>query len=371
MGIRNFFKFVEKYCPDIIERKKLGDYSGKLLGIDANFLLYKLLEQNMIFLCNNDIQDTNNYEMFFFKLTNIISYIYCFGIKLIFIFDGKVPEIKRNTVNERRFEREKAYNELENIIDELEELESDEDEVDPFQSFINDCKREDNETLSKEELLKKRKKLLLDSIYLDSNLIKSVKEFLTYCGVPYLDAPYEADSQLAYMSKNNLIDGVISNDYDILTFGAKKIIINVFLNTRLDIIKEVYEIQLDKLLKKIKLNYNTFVELCILMGSDYSEKPNYTFEYLYELILNKGSYENIKDMLDLPTNLNMENIKNYFFECYSTTFDYSTFIQTYKFFNYNLDKMSIFLNSKKNIFLNDTKIGKFMNNIKKSEFKKK
>ena len=36
-------------------------------------------------------------------------------------------------------------------------------------------------------------------------------------------APYEADSQLAYLSKSNYVDVIISEDSDLLVFGSKKV----------------------------------------------------------------------------------------------------------------------------------------------------
>lgn len=37
-------------------------------------------------------------------------------------------------------------------------------------------------------------------------------------------APYEADAQLAYLEKNNIIDGVITEDSDLLVFGCKTVL---------------------------------------------------------------------------------------------------------------------------------------------------
>ena len=37
-------------------------------------------------------------------------------------------------------------------------------------------------------------------------------------------APYEADSQLAYLSMQGLVDLVITEDSDLLVFGCKKVI---------------------------------------------------------------------------------------------------------------------------------------------------
>ena len=50
MGIKNFYKFIQKYSPNSIMNKSLGEYYGKCLGIDANLLLYKLLAKNIGFL---------------------------------------------------------------------------------------------------------------------------------------------------------------------------------------------------------------------------------------------------------------------------------------------------------------------------------
>ena len=40
-------------------------------------------------------------------------------------------------------------------------------------------------------------------------------------GVQYLVAPYEADAQLAYLERKGIIDGILSEDSDLLVFGAK------------------------------------------------------------------------------------------------------------------------------------------------------
>lgn len=42
--------------------------------------------------------------------------------------------------------------------------------------------------------------------------------------VAYVVAPYEADAQLAYLEKKGLIDGIITEDTDLLVFGCKKIL---------------------------------------------------------------------------------------------------------------------------------------------------
>lgn len=43
-------------------------------------------------------------------------------------------------------------------------------------------------------------------------------------GIPYVVAPYEADAQLVYLERRGVIDGIISDDSDLLVFGAKRLL---------------------------------------------------------------------------------------------------------------------------------------------------
>ena len=42
-------------------------------------------------------------------------------------------------------------------------------------------------------------------------------------GVECIVAPYEADAQLAYLQKENIVDLVITEDSDMLVFGCKRV----------------------------------------------------------------------------------------------------------------------------------------------------
>lgn len=41
--------------------------------------------------------------------------------------------------------------------------------------------------------------------------------------VPYVVAPYEADAQLAYLERIGLVDGIITEDSDLLVYGCQKV----------------------------------------------------------------------------------------------------------------------------------------------------
>jgi len=47
---------------------------------------------------------------------------------------------------------------------------------------------------------------------------------LKHHNIQYIVAPYEADSQMAYMERRGIIDGILSEDSDLLVFGARRLI---------------------------------------------------------------------------------------------------------------------------------------------------
>jgi exonuclease 1 len=56
--------------------------------------------------------------------------------------------------------------------------------------------------------------------YMARQLIEELKKL----DIQYVVAPYEADAQLAYLEKKGIIDGILSEDSDLLVYGAKKLI---------------------------------------------------------------------------------------------------------------------------------------------------
>ena len=55
-------------------------------------------------------------------------------------------------------------------------------------------------------------------------MARELIEELKNVGVEYVVAPYEADAQLVYLEKKGIIEGILSEDSDLLVFGAKRLL---------------------------------------------------------------------------------------------------------------------------------------------------
>lgn len=89
-------------------------------------------------------------------------------------------------------------------------------------------------------------------------------------GVPYIVAPYEADAQLVYLERQGLTSGIISEDSDLLVFGAKRLL------TKMDQHGQCIEINRSQFcaVREISLtgwSDEQFRQMAIFSGCDYLE----------------------------------------------------------------------------------------------------
>ncbi|KAK6365902.1 Rad2 nuclease [Exophiala oligosperma] len=99
-------------------------------------------------------------------------------------------------------------------------------------------------------------------------MARQLIEELKKLNVQYVVAPYEADAQLVYLENKGIIDGILSEDSDLLVFGAKRLL------TKLNQYGELVEIERSDfpLCKDLNLAGWTdtmFMRLAILSGCDY------------------------------------------------------------------------------------------------------
>ena len=65
---------------------------------------------------------------------------------------------------------------------------------------------------------------LQKAIDVTPEMARNLMEELKKADVPYVVAPYEADAQMVYLERQGLVNGIISEDSDLLVFGAKRLL---------------------------------------------------------------------------------------------------------------------------------------------------
>lgn len=122
-------------------------------------------------------------------------------------------------------------------------------------------------------------------------------EELKKAGVQYVVAPYEADAQLAYLERQGIIQGILSEDSDLLVFGAKRLL------TKLDQYGDCIEINRADFTacREISLvgwSDAEFRRMAILSGCDYLASINRMgLKSAYRLVRKHKTIEKILRML--------------------------------------------------------------------------
>ena len=237
MGIKKLNTFLNHFCRNDTCKKHFSELYGKKVAIDIMIYIYKYAAERTIIegiylLCS------------LLKKYNIIP---------IFIFDGKTPEIKQKLVQKRREKREKSKKQLNELLQ---------------LSDINSPKM-------KQKMLALKR----DTIKLKKTDIEDVKNIIDSFGYTYMIADYEADKLCAELVISNIVYACISEDTDLFVYGCPRILryLNLFNEVCI-----LYDLKL--ILKKLKLDFNTFKKICILSGCDYNETSIQIFK-LYNIYL--------------------------------------------------------------------------------------
>ena len=105
-----------------------------------------------------------------------------------------------------------------------------------------------------------------DSAHVTTEMLLEVQELLQLFGMPYVQAPMEAEAQCAQLEICSVVDGIISDDSDAFLFGAKTLYRHIFDEGKY---AEMYAA--DDLKKEMNLDRNKLINLALLLGSDYTE----------------------------------------------------------------------------------------------------
>jgi flap endonuclease-1 len=120
------------------------------------------------------------------------------------------------------------------------------------------------------------KKFALSKSFMFINCIHESKQLLENCGVPVIMAPSEAEAQCVSLQKEGLVDYVVSNDFDVMLYGSKKIIRKITFQSRkkvkgrcISYKPNIEVINTFENLDRLGISLNQLIDLSILVGNDY------------------------------------------------------------------------------------------------------
>lgn len=270
MGIKGLPSLIKNVAGTAAMKEyEFTKFNGMKVAVDASLIIYQTVmgvRSTGRDLRNKRGELTSHINGILYKILMFLSN----SMVPIFVFDGRPPEIKNQTLLKRKERQETAQRTTSNTA------------VNPHTDA---------------EYIKQFKQ----SFKPTNQDFKEIQILLDLMGIPYIIAPGEADVVCSWLAArldgdgNRYVKGVCSDDSDMLAIGGCYLFKDMlkFMNGN----KKVKVISLYKTLAKMHLTMNQFQDLCVLLGCDYCDTIKQVgSKTAYKLIKEHGSLEKILEL---------------------------------------------------------------------------
>ncbi|PIA60599.1 hypothetical protein AQUCO_00300236v1 [Aquilegia coerulea] len=263
MGIKGLTKLLAANAPNSMKETTFESYSGREIAVDASTSIYQFLivvgRNGTQMLTNDAGQVTSHLEGIFTRTIRLLEA----GMKPVYVFDGKPPDLKKQELAKRHSRRMDASEYL--------------------AAAIESGVKKDIEKYSKR------------TVKVTKQHNDDCKKLLRLMGVPVVEASSEAEAECATLCKTGKVYAVASEDMDTLTFGAP-IFVRHLMGSSRKFPTVQYEVA--KILNELNLTMDQFVDLCILCGCDYCDGiRGIGGQTALKLVRQHGSIENIVEKI--------------------------------------------------------------------------
>ncbi|RMZ91384.1 hypothetical protein DV736_g1396, partial [Chaetothyriales sp. CBS 134916] len=179
-GLLPLLKSIQKPCS-------LKNFKGQTIGVDA----YGWLHRGTIACAVELALDKPTLKYAEFAI-NRVKMLQAFGVTPYLVFDGDALPSKAGTNAERRKKRQES------------------------KRLGLELYKAGKTSQAHQELQK--------AAEVTYQMARQLIEDLRKLDIQYIVAPYEADAQLVYLEQKGIIDGILSEDSDMLVYGAKRLI---------------------------------------------------------------------------------------------------------------------------------------------------
>jgi flap endonuclease-1 len=237
---------LRELIPDAARRQvEVRALRGYVIALDAYNMLYQFLtairQPDGTPLMDREGRITSHLNGLFYRTISLAEE----GVKPVYVFDGKPPEIKKREIEERIRRKEEAAQKYRVAVE--------------------------------RGRLEEARKYAQQAAKLTNDMVEESKELLSAMGIPWVQAPAEGEAQAAYMARRGDAWAAGSQDYDSLLFGAPRLVRNLAITGRrklpgksqyVEVKPEV--IELDAVLKGLGISREQLIALAILLGTDYN-----------------------------------------------------------------------------------------------------
>lgn len=260
---------LKENAPLASKSNEIKTFFGRKVAIDASMCLYQFLiavrQQDGQQLTNDDGETTSHLMGMFYRTLRMIDN----SIKPCYVFDGKPPVLKGGELEKRLARREQANKNIEAL----------------------------KESGTAEELAKFERRTV--KVTREQN--EEAKKLLDLMGIPYVNAPCEAEAQCAELAKGGKVYAAASEDMDTLCYKTPFLLRHLTFSEQRK--EPIQEIGVAKVVEALEMDQKQFVDLCILLGCDYCESirgvgPVSAFKLIKEHGTIEGVLEFIKSNPD-------------------------------------------------------------------------
>ncbi|XP_078060161.1 putative flap endonuclease 1 homolog [Mustelus asterias] len=269
MGISKLSELIREQAAEAITNKSIHAYEGRVMALDAAVVMnqFRTARPDKRYL-----QHLSQVIGVFYRTASLLEK----GIKPVFVFDGPAPRMKSRVLCKRHgwtpvTKSPEAAPEVSYSAEPIGTLEQSNPQGGEPQNRV----RPPTERREYKQLEPHRQRFTTTAsggdrrpAYVPRNGRRDCQRLLTLLGVPYIEAPSEAEATCAALVKAGKVHCTATEDMDALPFGCTRLVRNV--SAKKD--ARVEEISLPEILKSLELTQEQFVDLCILMGCDYCDK---------------------------------------------------------------------------------------------------
>ncbi|WP_370574014.1 flap endonuclease-1 [Methanomethylovorans sp.] len=222
------------------------ELAGKVIAIDAYNTIYQFLsairQKDGSLLTDASGNPTSHLTGLFSRTSKLRDA----NIKPLFIFDGKPPQMKMETLEKRKECKENAARNY--------------------------------EAAREEGNLEDMKKFAQGTSRITPQILEESKKLLELMGIPCVQAESEAEAQAAFMTSCGDADIVGSQDYDAFLFGAENVVRNLGSTGKRKvpgkaayISKTPEHISLADSLEHLEITREQLIDIAICIGTDFNE----------------------------------------------------------------------------------------------------